>query len=115
MGIYQGVANARLSREVHDGIESLPGEHLRDRVRIGQVITDKGKSLSAGEMRKPRLFQTDVVIGIQIVEANYPIPAIQKSLGGVEADEACRAGNERFRRGSCFQLTCSATGKGGRD
>ena len=98
--IYERVANTGLSRKMHHGIESLALEQLGNGAPISQITTNEPEAVSPRETREPRFLQPDIVVGVQIVEPNHLVAAIEESLGGMESDEASRARDE------CFWFVC---------
>lgn len=61
---------------MHDTMESFTLEHLGDYASIGQLTANEGEAVSRGKTSEARLFQMDVVVRVQIVEANHLLTTI---------------------------------------
>ena len=62
VGVVEGIADARLRREVDDPLEALLGESGLDRRPVSKIGLDEAEAFSTRQAGKPRLFQRDVVI-----------------------------------------------------
>src|SRR5688572_5006348 len=92
--MVERVTHAGLRGEMDDALERLPGEHRFNRLPVGEIGLDEAEAVPALEARKPRLFQRDIVIGAEIVEADHLIAAIEEPGRGVKTDEAGGAGDK---------------------
>ena len=61
---------------------------------VGDVDTLEYETHLAFEKADARLLQGDVVIGIQIVEADHGFAAVEQRAGDMEADESGGPGHE---------------------
>ena len=96
VGIDQRIAHSRLGGEMEDPLDPLVGigESLHG-AAIGDVEALEGEIPETLEQRQPRLLQVDVVIVVEVVDADDLIAALEQGLGGVKADETGRAGDEK--------------------
>ena len=94
MGVVEGVTDASLRRHMHHPLGPLLGEGRLDDRSIGEVGLDELETAMLLEPRQPRLFQRHVVIGIEIVEANHLVAAIEQPRRRVIAYEAGGAGDQ---------------------
>jgi hypothetical protein len=99
--IDQRVADARLRRQVDDDLELLAGVQLAEPGAIGQIHAHEAKSLNPLELAQARLLQRDIVVVIQIVEANDRPPLLQQPAGQVKTDET-RHADDQDRHVRCF-------------
>ena len=97
--ILQRVAHAGLRREVNHALELLAREQLRHPRPVGEIQLDEAEVRPLPQLREPRLLQRDVVVVVEVVEPDDFVAALQQELRGVEADEAGRAGDEKFHEG----------------
>ena len=76
-GIFQTVANARLGREVDDRAD-VGGGQGPDHAFVGDVGLVKREVLVRRKGQQPRLLQYHIIIGAEIVHADYAVAAGQK-------------------------------------
>src|SRR5712692_5389817 len=87
MRVRQGIADARLRREVHHHFKLFLPEKVRHALPVREVESRKPEVRMATKLGQSCLFQRHVVVGIQIVEAqNVGVP-FSKAPGNVEANE----------------------------
>ena len=94
LGVDQRIAHAGLRREMDDATEAAGFEKLSRRARVGKVETfepEFRQPLKAGD---PRLFQLDVVIGIEIVDARDDRAFGAQALRHVHSDKPGGAGHQ---------------------
>jgi len=101
------VAHARLRPQVHDALEFLARKALRHAGGIGKVELDEAKARILLQQLQARHLQIDVVVLVEIIEADYLITALEQAPGGVKADEARGSGDENLHR----RPSTSAAGK----
>ena len=63
-------------------------------VPIGEIHALHAEVVVIVEDRRPRVFERDVVIVIEVIETDDGIAALQQLLRGMEADESGSARNE---------------------
>ena len=88
-------SHPRLCGEVDDDVDRLAVERLTQRFPVGDVRLAKdeaGRRLR--ERSEPRLLERDVVVGVEVVDADHVIAAGGKCAGGVVADEARNPGDQ---------------------
>lgn len=90
--VFEGVSDARLGGEVNDDVEPVIGEKVGDRLPIGQVPFHEGE-VFVFQLFQTGMFEADIVIVIQIVEADYLCTLIQQPFCQVETDKTGGAGN----------------------
>ena len=88
VGVFKRVANPGLCREMDDAAQ-LPVtlDEGEDAVTVGDIELGKDKARIGAELGQPRLLQPYIIVIIEIVEAHYPIAALEQRLGNVEADK----------------------------
>ena len=101
MRILGGVAHARLRGKVDHALRLMGGKYLLHRRAVRQIRGDMGVPRHIHQPRQSRLLQGDIVVVIEIVEADDLVAARQQALGDVGADEAGGASNEDFHIGPC--------------
>ncbi|MEY3459805.1 MAG: hypothetical protein RL215_2962 [Planctomycetota bacterium] len=92
--VGEGVANAGLSGEVDHAVEGLLVE---EPFHCGAVFERKLLKLEFGtglELCEAIEFELDGIVGIEVIDTDYGVAALEQFLGGVHADEACCAGDE---------------------
>ena len=75
----------------------MPGNSLRQRqhgVAVGNIELAEGESLVRRQPRQPRLLQRDIVIVVEIVDAEHRVAARQKRLRHLRPDKAGGAGDQ---------------------
>ena len=94
--VLRGVAHAGLGGQVHHPLRLVGGEGGVDGGAVGQVGGDVGVARVVAEARQPCLFQSDVVVVVEVVDAHHFVAAFKQALGQVGTDEAGGAGDEDF-------------------
>src|SRR5579872_6625010 len=92
--IGQRIAHARLGREVNHHIESVLLEQAVQRSGIDKIGMDELEGRASPKHIEPGMFQTHIVIVIEVVEADDRATRIEIALREMEADEARGACNE---------------------
>ena len=92
--IFERVAHARLGGQIDDPLGLVLGEKTFNRGAIRQIAFHKLEILMGLQARKAGLLQIDVVIVIEVVEADDVVAARKQRLSGVRSDEARSAGNQ---------------------
>ncbi len=87
------VAHAGLRGEVDHSRELLRGEQLRHTLAVGKIELDELEVRVALEDLEPSMLQRDVVVLVEIVEADDLVAALEQQLRGVESNEPGRAGD----------------------
>ena len=90
----QRMANAGLRGEMHDGGWRLRAKQLRAGVGDRQVGARKREVRVSRERSRPRLLQGDVVIRIEVVDADDVGAAFAERARDVHADEAGGTGHD---------------------
>ena len=85
--VVDGVANARLSRQVHDGINLKLLQPCLQRSLIGEVELQKVKALHGLQQRQAVQLQLRDVVGVQVIDPHHSMPALQQFLDNIHADE----------------------------
>ncbi len=83
--IDQRIAHPRLGGEMEDPLDALVGigEFLHG-AAIGDVEALEGEIPETLEQREARLLQPDVVIVVEVVDADDRVAALEQGLGGVK-------------------------------
>jgi len=99
VGILEGVANARLSRKMNDTLRPFALEKIRDTPPVGDIELDELKSAVRGKPCEARLLQGNVVVVVEVIEAENAVAPREEPLGDVHSDES------RCARDQDFQMT----------
>ena len=107
VGMVDAVAHPCLGREMNDPVETVLGE---TGFNLSAIWARSARRTSISVPSLGGLFQhakacfleARIVICINIIEANDRIAALQKSLGDMKADKACRARNQNFHLETAF-------------
>ena len=94
--VLDGIANARLSREMHNRPKFKLREQRFRRDAIGKVELQETEAGIAAEDFEARSLQCRIVVVIDNVDANDLPSAFQQSLHDMKTDEAGRAGDKHF-------------------
>jgi hypothetical protein len=97
------VAHAGLRAEVDDSLELLAGEQLRHSVSVGEVELDELEPSVALEHLEPRVLQREVVVLVEVVEADDLVAALEQQLRRMISDESS---------GTCNQYLQASTYRG---
>ena len=92
--VFQAVANPGLGREVHDGLRF---ERRADGGQRGVILQHEDGVLEARvafEDVAASLFQVDVIVGGEAVDAEDLMAVAEQAQRQMEADEARRAGDQ---------------------
>jgi len=79
---------ARLCCEVDDPFERMPLEQFRGGLAVGKVSLLELEARVFAKSFEAGLFQADVVVGVDVVDAEYAVAVSEESFREVEADEA---------------------------
>src|SRR6185312_1663966 len=77
---------------------------------IGEIELDETKSFVRCQLGKPGLFQSHIIVVVDIVQADYLIATVQKAHGHMKSDEP-RCSCDKNRR-LCSGHDCSSTKNG---
>lgn len=98
--VLDGVADARLRREVHNDVEAVLREQALDKGGVAQVATHEGEAavcVGLGQHAQARVLDAGVVVAVEVVEAdNNVIGLIKQLLDEERTDEAGCSGDEYF-------------------
>lgn len=98
--VLDGVADARLRREVHNDVEAVLREQALDESGVAQVTANEGKAavcVGLGQHAKARVLNTGVVVAVEVVEADDGvIGRFEQLLRQKRPDEASGAGDKHF-------------------
>ena len=82
--VFDRIAHSRLRGEVHDALELLAREERRDAdFESARSSFTKRKLACLREALEARLLQCDVVIFVQVVEADDLVAPLEQALRGV--------------------------------
>ena len=79
---------------MNDALRPRFGEQPLHAGAVGEIELVEGEAVAPLKLREPRLLQPHVVVGIEIVEPDHLVAAVEQRLGGVVSDEAGGAGDE---------------------
>src|SRR5215831_13635494 len=92
--VVQRMSHTGLRAKVNDMRKTELFEQVRNPLAIGKIQFYEAKSVRLRKLRKARFFQSWVIIGVHIVEANHVVPVTQQTPCDMEADKAGRAGHQ---------------------
>src|ERR1043166_4048702 len=98
VGIDERMAHAGLSGKVHDRGKTMGGEQRRHAGTIRQIELRETKARETRELRKPRLLEFRIVIGVEIVDADDRVPVFAQAARNMKANESRRT---EIGRASC--------------
>lgn len=94
VGLVDGVAHPCLGGQVQHAL----GLHLiKQRGHagaIGQIQLDKAEVGVALQLRQPCLFERNIVVAVEVVDADHGQAPLQQAQGAVHADKTGSAGDE---------------------
>ena len=102
--IDQGIAYPCLGRQMDDAVQM--GMLLCQRQHafaVGHIQLVKGKACLFRQTRQPRLFQRDVIVIVEIVDADNPVTACQQCLGNTGTNETGGAGDQNRGHGTSYR------------
>jgi hypothetical protein len=94
--VLERIADPGLRREMDDPLGLVSAEQTGHSRRIRQVQLLEIEVGMGRELIQPRLLESDVVVRIQIVQADDFVAPRQKALGHVKADKASNAGDQNL-------------------
>ena len=94
--IGQREPHAGLRGEIDHALRLIFGEEPLDSRAVFEVGFHEMEAVARHELCQPRLLQSDIVIGVEVVEPDHLIAPVKEQLGGVEANEARGAGYKDF-------------------
>ena len=95
-GVVQRIAHPGLGPQVDHPIEPLAGKERRHGCAIGEVHPLEAKTGQWQQQGQPRLLQADLVVVVEVVQANHLMAVAAEPLRHMEADEAGGAGDQIF-------------------
>ena len=100
------IPHTGLRGQMHDGIEAPCGEKPRHTGAIGDIQAHKGKLRFAAQPCQPGLFERDIVVVVEIVDAKHRVAARKQARGQRIADETGGAGYENVQSDSLHSILC---------
>ena len=95
IGIDHGIAHPGLRRQMDDpGDAAVPFNQITDRRLVGDVQAFEPKAFVCAENVQARLLQGNVVIIVEIIDADNLVAPLQKRARGMKTDESGGAGNQ---------------------
>ena len=92
--VRDAIADARLGGEVHDLIELFLGEERIDGSLVGDV---QAAHIQSERLAAPFL-QTDVIVVVEVVDADHFVSPLPESVHELGADESGRAGHKYLHK-----------------
>src|SRR6266480_8087728 len=97
VGILERMAHTRLSRQMYDPIWRFALEHFFDSCPVGNVGLDEAETLVPGQPRQSRLLQGNVVVVVEVVQAQNIVAAREQPLRDMHPDESRRSCDPDFQ------------------
>jgi hypothetical protein len=92
--VVDGVAHPRLRGQMDDAPGLLSREQCRHRFAVGDVELVKTEVLMFAQFGKARLFESNVVVVVEVVHTNDRIASFKQAQSCVHTDEAGCASDE---------------------
>ncbi len=92
--VVDAVAHPGLRREMNDADWTVGCKQLGDNVPVLQVRGDKLEAVPPGKPGLPGLLQADIIVGVEVVDADHALAAGEQAPRHMEADEACDTGKK---------------------
>src|SRR3954465_1600437 len=96
--------HSRLSGQIDDTLWSMASEEVCDCLLVGEVCPHELKAWSRFQSCQPGLFQSHVVVIVEIVEPDDLFTTLQQALGEMKADEAGGARHESTCHAALFSV-----------
>lgn len=90
----QRISHTRLRTEMHDPVEAMLRKERCHGGIVGQILPDELKTAMRLQTSETRFFETQVVVGVEVVETDHHLTLGEQAFGHVHADEARSAGDE---------------------
>jgi len=93
-GVFDRVANPGLGGQVHDPVGAAVAHKGLDRIAVGDVEPGHGETGARLERRRAAGLQRRIIIGVEDVDADDGLAAIQQAMSDMGSDEAGGAGDD---------------------
>ena len=80
-----------------DSLETFTGEQRSHRRPVGNIHLDEAKIALPRQAGQPGVLEANVVLIVDVVDADDRVTATQEALRGVQADATGGAGDEDFQ------------------
>ena len=100
MGVRNRIADPGLGGEIDDDLGLLVFKQGFHGPAVGELRPDKAEVLLLFQDGQAGLFEGDVVVVVQVVQADHVPAVLEQPPGKVKADEPCGPGNQYFLH--CF-------------
>ena len=97
VGVEQRVAHTGLGRQVNHALETFSGEQRGHRRPVGDVHLDEAKIALPRQAGQAGVLEANVVIVVEVVDADHRVTTAQEGQRRVHADETGGAGEEDFQ------------------
>ena len=77
LGILQGITHTGLGGKIHHALGPMIAECRGDGIGIFEIMLQVGETPVAGQLFKPSLFQADIIVVIEVVDAHHFVAALQ--------------------------------------
>ena len=94
--VGDGVADACLRREVDDCVETLRGEERVQRLLVRDVHLDEALALPGAELGDAPVLEPDIIVVVEVVDADHLVPAFREHIHQFRADESCGSRDQYF-------------------
>jgi hypothetical protein len=91
VGVEQRVAHAGLGSQVNHALETFAGKQRGHRPPVGDVPLDEAKIALSRQAGQAGVLEANVVVVVEVVDADDRVTATQEAQRGVHADETGRA------------------------
>ena len=85
--VADGIADPGLSGQVNHTVSRVLGENCQKFFAVKDVHFVKCESLVGTQQRQAVVLQSDIIIGVQVVDPDHLQPAHQESMTHMEPDE----------------------------
>ena len=88
------ITHTRLGREVNDAARLVALEQGCHRGGVADVFADELESLELPQLFQPGIFQSGIVVVVQIIDPGNVLAPFEKAFRNVKTDEAGGSGDE---------------------
>ncbi|MOA09662.1 hypothetical protein D3C78_1295120 [compost metagenome] len=102
--VVHRVANPGLRRQMDDALEVVLLEQCKQPVPVDNVQLVEAEIRQPAQLGQACLLEFDAVVVVEVVDADYLVSLGTQPAGGVEADEAGGAGDQKPHAASSTRL-----------
>ena len=93
-GVLERIPDPSLRRQIDHGIKAVTGKQFLHGIPVRQRFPHEAEAGQRLKQPQAVLFETDIVIIIQVIQTGYQIAPLQQALHQMKPDKSGRAGNK---------------------